>query len=263
MDLFLELKAQYPHNPSVMADLARIYRLIGKKEEAIQAVDELVNVETKTPTDPDSLNESLKLYEQTVEAFEQDHKEIWERSLSRLSELVRPSGPGEEETLLTEESPLQEEESIPILDFGGKTFSEISEEEEKKDEEETKENLEIYEHLPPFIELPEEGGLPQDLEELRHPPFYTRGTKPITTEGRNLPLRCYPRLFHRRLRALRPLRRGLFLFRKAPGCLLLLPDHPSLPRQAHPSPIRVRTFPFRTLPPICIFRCAFSVRCTV
>jgi tetratricopeptide (TPR) repeat protein len=180
---FAELNERFPQNPEVLVNSARLYQLLGEKEAAIHTVDELVTLQSKgaKPKDLNSINESLELYEQAVKAFEQDHQEAWDRSLSRLSELVKKKT--EEGPFSLEEAPQQEEESIPILDLRGTTISKEEAEEESPEEEESlKEDLEAFERVPPFAQLPEEGEVPPDLTKLRPPPFFTRGTKPVTPD---------------------------------------------------------------------------------
>ncbi|HUX14060.1 MAG TPA: tetratricopeptide repeat protein, partial [Spirochaetia bacterium] len=121
-----KLKELYPDNGNILAALAEAYRLLGDRDRAIGAADELINLQgiRANPEDIESLNESLGLYEKAVEAFERDHQDEWQRSLERLGRLTVEGSPEEEResaTRLLEIEPMgfQQEDEDSLLDFEG------------------------------------------------------------------------------------------------------------------------------------------------
>jgi len=83
------LKIDLPDSTEVLAMLARVYQRLGQKNEALETVDELISIQGQRATSDDlnALNKSLELYEQTVEAFQDEHGEAWEKSLESLGRL--------------------------------------------------------------------------------------------------------------------------------------------------------------------------------
>jgi tetratricopeptide (TPR) repeat protein len=112
------LKIDLPEDSEILAHLAKVYQHLGQKQEALETVDELINLQGQRATSDDltSLNKSLELYEQTVAAFQEEHGDAWERSLEALAEL---HGTVKEEYGIGAESiDTVDDDSIPLLDFG-------------------------------------------------------------------------------------------------------------------------------------------------
>ncbi|MFP4432003.1 MAG: tetratricopeptide repeat protein, partial [Spirochaetaceae bacterium] len=129
LDFLGKLSERFPESTRVLSRIARVHRRMGDREEALDAADRLISLQGHrgNAADLTSLNESLRLYEEAVEAFEDDHSEVWKRNLERLAELVQTASevPAEEaaEALTPDESPEIDEDSIPILDLGPVEFA--------------------------------------------------------------------------------------------------------------------------------------------
>ena len=138
LQMLVELRNLYPGDGRILAAIASAHQHGGEREEAIRAVDELINLQGSraNPEDIAALNESLELYEQAVDAFADEHKVQWEHNLARLGELSRTDATEEEKELAVEEVEGLDEDSIPILSFGGEELLEPDEWEVKVEEEE-------------------------------------------------------------------------------------------------------------------------------
>jgi tetratricopeptide (TPR) repeat protein len=168
LEHFKKIHEEFPDNGEIIANLARAYQQAGKKESAIEAADRLINLQGKraTPQDISDLNASLDLYEKTVEAFESDHKDAWARSLSRLGKLAMDSSnPGRAEagSLLVDGFAEMDEDSIPVLDFGGTTVVKEEKPDEPDEEERLEKEIVLLDNVTPFHNLPEEGRLPANF----------------------------------------------------------------------------------------------------
>jgi tetratricopeptide (TPR) repeat protein len=128
LDFLEEITDRFPESTRILSRIARVHRRMGDREEALDAADRLISLQGHrgNAADLTSLNESLRMYEEAVEAFEDDHSEVWKRNLERLAELVQTASevPAEEaaESLTPDESPEIDEESIPILDLAPMEF---------------------------------------------------------------------------------------------------------------------------------------------
>ncbi|MFP4511216.1 MAG: tetratricopeptide repeat protein, partial [Spirochaetaceae bacterium] len=122
LDILDMLKERAPDDERILVAIARAHQQMGEREQAIDAADELVNLQGQRarPDDLSRLNDSLSLYEKAVAAFEEDHGEAWARSLETLGKLAR--GEREEtptiQPLAVDELGELDEESVPLLDFG-------------------------------------------------------------------------------------------------------------------------------------------------
>ncbi len=128
LDFLGKLTERFPESTRILSRIARVHRRMGDREQALDAADRLISLQGNrgNAADLTSLNESLRMYEEAVEAFEDDHSEVWKRNLERLAELVRTASevPAEEaaEALTPDESPEIDEDSIPILDLAPMEF---------------------------------------------------------------------------------------------------------------------------------------------
>jgi tetratricopeptide (TPR) repeat protein len=164
LEILEELRNLYPGDGRVLAAIASAHQRGGEREEAIRAVDELINLQGSraTPEDIEALNESLELYEQAVDAFAEEFQLDWERNLNRLGELAQPEEEEDEGELAVDEQVSLDEDSIPILSFGGEELIEPDEWEVsvRADEEEEDEDylgMEPPEQLAPSLAtLPEQ-----------------------------------------------------------------------------------------------------------
>ncbi len=122
LEILQMLKERAPDDERILVAIARAHQQMGKREQAIDAADQLVNLQGQRarPDDLSRLNDSLSLYEKAVAAFEEDHGEAWAKSLETLGKLAR--GEREEtpqiQPLAVDELGELDEESIPLLDFG-------------------------------------------------------------------------------------------------------------------------------------------------
>jgi tetratricopeptide (TPR) repeat protein len=152
--VYSKLKEQFPDDGGILASLAKVYNKKGERQEAIQTVDNLVNLQGNraTPEDISDLNRSLELYEQTVKAFEEEHTEEWEKNLERLGRLVSGENgtpePAQDSDFKADVLPELEEESVPILDFGDE---EIIFEEENDEDIEDPDTEELEDESPPSL----------------------------------------------------------------------------------------------------------------
>jgi tetratricopeptide (TPR) repeat protein len=175
LEHFKKIHEEFPDNGEIIANLARAYQQAGKKESAIEAVDGLINLQGKraTPQDISDLNASLDLYEKTVEAFESDHRDAWARSLSRLGKLAMDSsnsGRAEAGSLLVDGFAEMDEDSIPVLDFGGATVVKEEKPDEPDEEERLEQEIVLLDNVTPLHSLPEEGRLPANFTGGGSPP---------------------------------------------------------------------------------------------
>ena len=128
LDFLKGLADQFPDSTRVLSRIAQVHRRMGDREEALDAADRLISLQGQRGNAEDltSLNESLRMYEEAVEAFEDEYSEVWHRNLERLAELVETASevPAEEaaEALTPDESPKIDEDSIPILDLSPMEF---------------------------------------------------------------------------------------------------------------------------------------------
>lgn len=129
LQILNELKELYPGDGRVLAALARAHQQGGDRERAVEAASELINLQGSRATHEDiaALNESLELYEQAVEAFAPEHDEAWTENLRKLGELSRPEAEEEPSEPEPDEMNGVDEDSIPILTFGGEELLEPEE----------------------------------------------------------------------------------------------------------------------------------------
>ncbi|MFP4549395.1 MAG: tetratricopeptide repeat protein [Spirochaetales bacterium] len=164
-----ELRTLYPGNGKVLAGIANAHKEGGDRDEAIRAVDELINLQGSRadPEDLDALNHSLELYEQAVDAFSEDQQRLWDENLRRLGELSAPEEEEHQPELEIEEVVALDEDSIPILDFGGQELFEPEEWDVHVSDDDAEEDEDEYLGVSPPEQLaPSLVSLP-DQEQLR------------------------------------------------------------------------------------------------
>lgn len=163
-----ELRKIYPGDGRVLAAIANAHQRGGMREEALRAFDDLINLQGSRATSDDieALHESLQLYEQAVDAFADDLQIDWERNINRLVELSKPDTEEEEEPdLAMDEQVSLDEDSIPILSFGGEELLELEEweiqvqDDEEEDEDEYLGVEPAAPLAPSLTSLPEQGQL--------------------------------------------------------------------------------------------------------
>jgi tetratricopeptide (TPR) repeat protein len=108
------LYEESPHDEELLETLIRAHRGAGNREEALRVTETLVNMqgERDATLDLDKLQQTLHLYEETVEAFAEEHEKLWEENLKRY--LDQDEGEVEPELLREEESLFFD--TIPDLD---------------------------------------------------------------------------------------------------------------------------------------------------
>ena len=122
-------------DPRLLTSRANVHRVLGDREGALAAADELISLQGHrgNADDLSNLNESLELYEQMVNDWEAENAEQWRRNLEKLGRLANQGRTAETVVdMETSEAEGLDEESIPILNFDGGT---VSEEEEERVEE--------------------------------------------------------------------------------------------------------------------------------
>ncbi len=104
--------------------LAKVYRELGEHKKAVAVLNDIVEKQGSSEeiNDVDKLNESLKLYEETIKEYEREHDEQWQRNLIKYRDLsadFEKQQAEEEDAFLFNEQELAEEESVPIIKVGG------------------------------------------------------------------------------------------------------------------------------------------------
>ena len=118
------LYEDFPYDEQLMETLIRAHRGAGNKEEALRFTEELINLQgqRQTTLDLDKLEQSLSLYEETVEAYAEEHERRWEENLKQLintSETeAEPEEVKEEESLFFDTIP-DLDQPAEIIDVGG------------------------------------------------------------------------------------------------------------------------------------------------
>ncbi|MBN1797067.1 MAG: tetratricopeptide repeat protein [Spirochaetales bacterium] len=104
--------------------LAKVYRELGDHKKAVAVLKEIVEKQGSSEeiNEMDKLNESLKLYEETIKEYEREHDEQWQKNLIKYRELAadfEKQQAEDEDAFLFNEQELAEEESVPIIKVGG------------------------------------------------------------------------------------------------------------------------------------------------
>ncbi|MEX0741592.1 MAG: hypothetical protein WD079_02265, partial [Phycisphaeraceae bacterium] len=121
------------NSPELFTSRARVNRSLGDRAGALEAADELVSLQGTRGNSDDlsNLNQSLELYEQMVNDWEEENADRWQRNLEKLGRLARHGrAEGEIPDMETSEAEGFDEESIPLLNFNGGTAGEAEEEPE-------------------------------------------------------------------------------------------------------------------------------------
>jgi tetratricopeptide (TPR) repeat protein len=127
--------------------LAKIYRELGEHKKAVSVLKDIVEKQgsSEEVNDVEKLNESLKLYEETIKEYEKEHDEQWQRNLIKYRDLAadfEKSQAEDEDAFLFDEQELASEESVPIIKVGGmEPVLAVREEEEEITLEESEESL--------------------------------------------------------------------------------------------------------------------------
>ncbi len=160
--------------------LARVYRESGDYKRAVAVLKEIVEKHgaSEAVADMDKLNESLKLYEETINEYEKEYEEQWQKNLIKyrdFSEEIEKQQAVEEDAFLFNEE-LAEEQAVPIIRVGGmEPVLAVREEQEELTLEESEEVLpEAEQHR--VIEIREENApslmnLLEGQELYREAPF--------------------------------------------------------------------------------------------
>ncbi len=123
--VFEELYDRFPDNENILSALIHNYKAMGNKEKAILAAEKLAYIQGAkgTASDLTNLHTTLQLYEIVANEYAKDYEEIWDRN---IKELVHPRKTlseelkgKEEESLIFEEIPDLDGETVPIIDVGG------------------------------------------------------------------------------------------------------------------------------------------------
>lgn len=127
-----------PEDRHVFAARANVFRALGDRDEALSAAERLISLQGQRASSDDlsSLNDSLELYEQMVEAWDYENVERWDRNLEKLGRLAEAGRVSDENRPVeADETAVLDEESIPILNFtGGSAFAEEEDLEEEEEE---------------------------------------------------------------------------------------------------------------------------------
>jgi tetratricopeptide (TPR) repeat protein len=144
--IFQDILETNPSSRRAHEFLARIYRQNGESEKAIATLERVMVLEgaSADPTDMDNLRDTLQDYEATVAEIEPRFRDEWESNRSRLRELGAAGGPAgfdiagrdtsesDLDSLMLDELPKIEEDTVPIINIGGaEPVLRIEEEEEE------------------------------------------------------------------------------------------------------------------------------------
>jgi len=125
LELYRELKEQYPGDERILHQVVFLLKQTGNKEEALQTAEELIALQGKdeSPETANNMERTLSLYEEIINDFEKDYDSLIRRNIAHyLTELdhlsVNKEKP-DEELLLLDPLPDLDKEIVPIIDFGG------------------------------------------------------------------------------------------------------------------------------------------------
>jgi len=150
----------------VLSLLAHIYHSLGETQEALRLAHQLAEKKggEDGSLDLDKLNELLSVFEQIAEDYISENRDTIEKNINSLSEISLESSieeAVEEDTdsVLFEDIPGLEPETVPIIDIGG-----IDPVIAINEEEETLNLLEMEEEIPP--EMPSEKEKEEEIHEI-------------------------------------------------------------------------------------------------
>lgn len=141
--------------------LAGIYREQGDYPSAVAVLKQIVEKQGSSEEiqDVDKLTESLKLYEETINEYEKEHEEQWQRNLIKyrdLGEDLEKEQADDEDAFLFDEQISDEDDAVPIIKVGGmEPVLAVREEEEELTLEESPEPIPETE-IKKVIEIKEE-----------------------------------------------------------------------------------------------------------
>ena len=162
LELYQELKEQFPESERILHQLVFLYKQKGDKSKALSEAENLIILQEQEE-DPESMKKmetSLAVYEEIINDFDKEYDTMLNRNISLyLEEIERISlsmKQQEEESLLVDAFPDLDKEVVPIIDFGGiEPIIEVNEED--------REVLHLQE-MEEVIELPDEK---EDIETIK------------------------------------------------------------------------------------------------
>ena len=180
-----ELRNIYPGDGRLLAAIATAHQRGGERDEALRAFDELINLQGSRATEEDiqALTESLEMYEQAMESFASENPNDWDRNINRLVELSQPEEEEQEEAdVAMDEQVSLDEDSIPILSFGGEELLEPEEWEVQIQEDEIEPEDEYLGIEPAQSVAPSLTSLPEQTQ-LRGGEQFAEGLRPTYDGG--------------------------------------------------------------------------------
>jgi tetratricopeptide (TPR) repeat protein len=147
--------------PEILLMLVKVYKENGQQEEALTLLNEIITMQGSSEElkEVKNLGETLRLYEETINDYEEQFKEQWEKNLRVYKEMS--TAPVKEniwagDAFLFEKSLPVEDDTLPVINIGGlEPVFEIKEEEEQLKLEERDEIIEAGEEKPIKIQVEE------------------------------------------------------------------------------------------------------------
>ncbi len=124
LSILSTLYEDFPYDEELLETLIRAHRGAGNKEEALRFTEELINQQGQRDKtlDLDKLEQTLALYEETVEAYADEHERRWEENLKLLMNSTEteaePEEVHEEDSLFFDNIP-DLDQPAEIIDVGG------------------------------------------------------------------------------------------------------------------------------------------------
>ncbi len=124
LSILTSLYEDFPYDEELLETLIRAHRGAGNREEALRITEELINLQGQRDEtlDLDKLEQTLALYEETVEAYADEHERRWEANLRQLMNSTdteaEPEEVREEDSLFFDTIP-DLDQPAEIIDVGG------------------------------------------------------------------------------------------------------------------------------------------------
>jgi tetratricopeptide (TPR) repeat protein len=101
IQVFEELTKADPNDAEALAAVGELHKSAGELEKALRAADKLVNLQGKRATveDLSDLNKSLEFYENTVSAYSNSVREMWDRNIRAMVDTGQEGNEKSEENL--------------------------------------------------------------------------------------------------------------------------------------------------------------------
>ncbi|MDR1177634.1 MAG: tetratricopeptide repeat protein, partial [Spirochaetaceae bacterium] len=150
VQIFEELAKADPNDTDALAEAAALHKSSGEIEKALRTADKLVNLQGARATSDDlsELNESLAFYENAVNAYSSDVRDMWDRNLNLIRADVsnEEEGEGQDDSFLlgaVETAEMVDEETEELFIETSEDNDELIPEDETTDEPDERQELSL------------------------------------------------------------------------------------------------------------------------